>query len=164
MNSSDFRAEARKKLQGRWKKAVILSLGYMAIFFVLGFIEGLLPEESTIASIWSLATLIVEIPLAFGFLAVLLKFYKGDDEVKAFDYLKIGFDNFKRSWAIVWYTFLKMILPIILVIISYAIIIAGAVGLESSNSAFGLLTFVGVVLLIASYIWMIPKAYLYQCM
>ena len=44
MNSSDFRAEARKKLEGKWGKVARITLAYVALFFVLGFIEGLFKE------------------------------------------------------------------------------------------------------------------------
>ena len=45
MISSDFRTEARRKLSGKWSKAVFIVLAYMALTFVIGFIEGLFPES-----------------------------------------------------------------------------------------------------------------------
>ena len=45
MISSDFRADARRRLSGKWGKAVCLTLAYLAVSFVFGLIEGLFPES-----------------------------------------------------------------------------------------------------------------------
>ena len=47
MISSDFRAEARRKLSGKWGKVACISLAYALVFFVLGIIEALFPESMT---------------------------------------------------------------------------------------------------------------------
>ena len=45
MISSDFRAEARRKLDGKWKQAVLSTLAYVLVFFLIEFIAGLFPES-----------------------------------------------------------------------------------------------------------------------
>lgn len=122
MTSSNYRAKAREKLAGRWGKVALLTLGYFAIFFVVGFIEGL--STDSLKSIISLAVTIIEIPLSFGFIIALFKFFNGEN-VKAFDFLSLGFSNFKKSWGVSLHIALKLIVPIILIIVSVILIAFG---------------------------------------
>ena len=64
---------------------------------------------------------IIEVPLALGLVISLVRLFNGED-VKAFDFLSSGFNNFGKSWAITFQICLKLILPIILEIVSYIII------------------------------------------
>lgn len=166
MISSDFRAEARRKLSGKWGKAVCITLAYALVFFVLGFIEGLFPES--MQSVISIISLVIEVPLAFGFIIAFMKLYN-DEEVKAFDFLTLGFSNFAKSWKISLQILVKMIVPVILVIISYVLIAFGAFGTagaalysSSATASFGALTIIGFILLIISMIWAVTKSYYYQ--
>ena len=145
MISSDFRTEARRKLAGKWGKTALIILAYFAVFFVINFVEGFFPDFT------------------------LFKVYN-DEEVKAFDFLELGFSNFKKSWGITLQTALKMIVPIILVVVAYIILIVGTAGAvtstmfssSSASAGFTLLTVVGFILLIASMIWAITKSFYYQ--
>lgn len=173
MNSSDFRQEARKKLEGKWGKAVLIILAYALIYFVIGFVEGLFPEFARV--VLSILVMIIEIPLGFGMISSLLKLYNGE-EVKPFDFLNLGFNNFGRSWSVTFQTILKMLVPVILIIVSYILIAFGiassitsmAYSTFSSSSAaistgvFGILSIIGLILLIISMIWAITKSYYYQ--
>ena len=167
MNSSDFRAEARRKLEGKWGKAVCIVLANLAIAFVISFIAGLFPESMEI--VVSLITTIIELPLSFGLLISFVKLYNGED-VKAFDFLTLGFSNFARAWKISLNTLVKMIVPVILIIVSDIIIAfgismaAGTAILGSSSAAAGFsgLSFIGIILLIVSVIWGTMKSYYYQ--
>lgn len=166
MISSDFRAEARRKLSGKWGKAVCLTLAYAVVFFVLGFIEGLFPESMN--GIFSIVSTVIEVPLSFGFIIAFMKLFN-DEEVKAFDFFSLGFSNFAKSWKISLQILVKMIIPVILVIVSYVIIGLGAVGTvgaslysSSATAGFGALTIIGFILLIVSTIWAATKSYYYQ--
>lgn len=167
MVSSEFRLEARKKLEGKWGKVACFTLAYAAILFVLSFISGLFPESMQF--ILSLIISIIEVPLSFGFIIAFLKLYN-DEEVKAFDFLSLGFSNFKKSWGISLHMFLKIIVPFILIVVSYVLIGFGMVGMigsslyrtSSSAGSFGILGIVGFILLIVSMIWGITKSYYYQ--
>ena len=166
MISSDFRTEARRKLSGKWGKAVCITLAYIFIFFVLGFIEGLFPES--IKFVISIISFVIEIPLTFGFIFSFMKLYN-DKEVKAFDFLTLGFSNFAKSWKISLHILLKMIVPVILIIVSYVVIAFGTLGTfgaalysSSVTAGFGGLAIVGFILLIVSMIWAITKSYYYQ--
>ena len=121
------------------------------------------------ASVISIVELIVEIPLAFGLIISLLKFYKGED-VKAFDFFKTGFNNFKKAWAIAWNIFLKMIVPFIcLVVVIVAMILSlGAsiytVSFTNSNASNAPLAVVALLVIayIAVMIWFICKSLYYS--
>lgn len=167
MISSDFRAEARRKLEGKWGKVACISLVYMLIFFVISFIENKLSDS--MSAIFSLVVTIIEVPLGFGLIIALFKVFH-DEEVETFDFFTLGFSNFKKAWSISFAIFLKMLIPIILIVVSYILIAFGISGIAAAaifyNSvaagSFGFFVVIGFILLIASMIWAIPKSYYYQ--
>ena len=125
MISSDFRTEARRKLDGKWGKAACMILAYVFVFFVFGLIQSLFPES--MQGILSLIVNIIELPLGFGLIVSLVKLFY-DEEVNAFSFWSIGFKNFVKPWGITWNIFLKMIIPYILIIVAYVLIIFGIFG------------------------------------
>lgn len=167
MISSDFRAEARRKLAGKWGKTASITLAYFAIFFVISFIEGFFPDSAK--WVFSIVNAVIEIPLGVGLIFAFFKVFN-DEDVKAFDFFELGFSNFKKAWGITFQTFLKMIVPVILVIVAYIILIIGTAGAvtstmfssSSASAGFTLLTIIGFILLIASMIWAVTKSYYYQ--
>ena len=168
MISSDFRTEARRKLSGKWGKAVCIVLAYMALTFVIGFIEGLFPES--MEEIFSLVNTIINVPLSFGLVFAFLKLFNGEN-VKAFDFATLGFSNFGKSWGVAFQMFLKMILPEIAVIVAFVIIMVGGVSMglmafstqSSGASVFSMfMLLIGIILLVASIVWLITKSYYYQ--
>lgn len=179
MNASDFRAEARTKLNGKWGKAALIAFAYMLVFFVIGLLQGFIaPEGSSLENLVSLIVIIIEIPLAFGLVISFIKLFKGDD-VKAFDFLSTGFSNFKKSWTIALNIVQKMIVPIILMVIAYALIISGIVAVVGSGivshysaanaTAVGAVAgsvrtvfILGIILLIVAGILGTIKSYYYQ--
>lgn len=172
MVSSDFRKEARTKLTGKWGKAVCIVLAYMLISFAIGFVQGLLPETGIIALIVSIAVYAIEIPLSFGMVFAFFKLFYGED-VKAFSFWSLGFNNFSRAWGVAFRTALKLIVPFILIIVSYILMafsismaatsaLLSAIGNSSSSTGSAFLMIISVVLLIASTIWMTVKSYYYS--
>ena len=167
MVSSDFRKEAREKLSGKWGKAACITLAYVFIFAILGFIEGLFSD--TIEALLSIVVTIIDVPLALGLIISLVKLFNNED-VKAFDFLSSGFNNFGKSWCILWNMIKKLIFPIISLAISYIIISIGMFQylrwpiLHKSSTLFipTSLIIIGFILLIASLIWNITKSYYYQ--
>ena len=166
MVSSDFRKEARENLSGKWGKAVCINLAYMLVIFLFNILESFCSDS--IQPFLSLVFTIIEVPLSLGFIISFIKLFN-DEDVKAFDFLTTGFNNFGKSWGIAWNIFVKMILPIILTVVSYVIIGFGIfsysisiASLESSSSAGGVLVLIGIVLLIAASIWSVTKSYYYQ--
>lgn len=171
MNSSELRAEARNKLNGKWGKVACITLVYCIFAFILNFVENILSDS--ISGLFSLFVSIIELPISFGLIISFLKVYK-DEDVGCFDFFTLGFSNFKKAWGVALRTFLKMLAPMILLIISI-FIIAGASAmltvsafsasstLSDSSGAFSIVLFVvAFILLIASSIWATMKSYYYQ--
>ena len=168
MISSDFRAEARRKLAGKWGKGACIMLAFLLVTFVINFIIGLLPDSYE----WlgQIIDIVINVPLSFGILYAFLKLYK-DENVGAFDFFKLGFNNFGKSWSITFNIFLKMIVPAIVIIISY-ILIAVGISLYSTTlfvtystsavNGYVFIAIIGFILLIASSIWATTKYYFYQ--
>lgn len=167
MISSDFRTEARRRLSGKWGKAACIVLAYVAICFVIGFIECFFP--SSITPIFSIINLVIGVPLVFGLIVAFMKLYN-DEEVKAFDFCSLGFSNFAKSWKVSLHILLKLLVPIILIIVSYVLIGVGTVGtygaIKVASSvainSFGTVAIIGFILLIVSTIWVTVKSYYYQ--
>lgn len=168
MISSDFRAEARRKLAGKWGKGACMMLAFLLVTFVINFIIGLLPDSCE----WlgQIIDIVINVPLSFGILYAFLKLYK-DENVGAFDFFKLGFNNFGKSWSITFNIFLKMIVPAIVVIISYILIAVGisfyatsliAVYSTSTLNFYTFISIVGFILLVVSSIWATTKYYFYQ--
>ena len=168
MISSDFRAEARRKLAGKWGKGACMMLAFLLVTFVINFIIGLLPDSYE----WlgQIIDIVINVPLSFGILYAFLKLYK-DENVGAFDFFKLGFNNFGKSWSITFNIFLKMIVPAIVVIISYILIAVGisfyatsliAVYSTSTLNFYAFISIVGFILLVVSSIWATTKYYFYQ--
>lgn len=168
MISSDFRAEARRKLAGKWGKGACIMLAFLLVTFVINFIIGLLPDSYE----WlgQIIDIVINVPLSFGILYAFLKLYK-DENVGAFDFFKLGFNNFGKSWSITFNIFLKMIFPAIVIIISY-ILIAVGISLYSTSlfvtystsavNGYVFIAIIGFILLIVSSIWATTKYYFYQ--
>lgn len=159
MVASDFRAEARRKLEGKWGKAACISLAFFAFSLIIEFISGMF--SGTLQELINLVIIVINVPLSFGFIISLFKLYN-DEEIKAFDFLKLGFNNFRKSWGIAFRMFLKMLVPLILLVVSYVIIGAGTIFLVSSSSSSGFLAIIGYILFIVSMVWLIYKSYSYQ--
>lgn len=168
MQTKEFRAIAREKLSGKWGKAVTLFLGYFLIALLLGFVSGLLGDESILSALLNLAVSIINVPLSYGLLTSFFKLYN-DEEVGAFDFLSTGFSNFGRAWAISLRVFLKMLLPLVLYIVgillmSGSLVFTSASIVNGSSAGTGALIFsiLGIILMVISMIWLIIRSYTYE--
>ncbi|MBR3249330.1 MAG: DUF975 family protein [Clostridia bacterium] len=185
MSASEIRRMAREALAGKWGKAALVTLVFSLITGALNAVLGYIPF------IGGIAQLLLEIPLAFGFAATLIKLMRGE-EIGYLDFFSTGLSNFKGSWLVTLWTAIKLIVPIILMIIFYVVIIAGAL-LAIQDSPYGatitssqtltpeqlsvylqnipanqlnstslIMIVVGFIGLIASAIWLTVKNYLYK--
>ena len=170
--SSELRAKAREKLTGKWGKAACISLAYLVISFLIGFIQGRVEKDAFLNLIVSIIVFVIEVPLSFGLVYSFYKLFK-DEETSAFDFCSLGFSNFGRSWGITWQTLLKMIVPVILMIISYVLLASSFSFYVASSFSYiysgstsglgtaGLLSMLGIILLLVSVIWGLTKYYYY---
>lgn len=171
MVSSDFRKDAREKLTGKWGKVVLISLAYFVLFYIIGLLES--HTVGFANTVISILAFLIEVPLGFGLTVCSVKLFNGED-IKWFDFVSFGFDNFGKSWGITLRTALKLLLPIILLVVSFVIIVGGGffaytsviVGesfFEYTNSdSLPFMIVIGFILYFASLIWLIIQSYSYQ--
>lgn len=164
---SDIRKSAREALSGKWGKGVLIVLAYFAFTLALGFVTGLVENIAFLAFIIELATIVITVPISFGLIASFIKLKRGED-VKAFDFITYGLNNFARSWKIAGNILLKMWLPILLyVLATIALVFATSLGLVASAiSSLGLFvviaSIIGIGLFIAAFVYLFVKTLLYS--
>lgn len=153
MVSSQIRAEARNSLAGKWGKAALITLIFMVVSYLLGYVCGLIPV------IGSIASLVISPVLSYGYLIGLIKLKRGE-EVGYIDFFKNGFNQFGKVWGVIGNTILKLIVPIIVLVVAifvFAFCTVGAV----TNGDMGFLAILGLVAYIAALIWVIVKSFSY---
>lgn len=167
MSISKIKENARVTLTGKWGKGIGILFAYLAFYCVIGLVTGLAGEESLLGSLISIITAIIEVPLIFGITYSFIKL-KRNEEVRAFDFLSLGFSNFGRAWKIGLREVLKLLLPVIGMIISLLFILgvgvystASTVVGVSAEPSIGLILF-GIALYIASAIWLTVRSLLYS--
>lgn len=172
LTASETRKQARESLKGKWGVVVLITL----IFLAYSFIVGLLSSIPFLGFLISIAAIVIDIPILYGFMMTMMKLKRGED-VGYFDFFKDGFANFKRAWCVTGRLLLKMIAPLILVIVAIIIMVvsiiaslatAFAAGISSSTSVLGgalvgasALTIVAYIVILAAYIWLFVKSLSY---
>ncbi len=164
LSASEIRKQARTNLQGKWSTAILISLIYIAISFAISSASNFVP-------FLGLALVIVTVPLQYGLIYSFIKIYR-NEEYSYGDLFTSAFNNFAMVWKVVGNQLLKLIVPIILVVVSVFVLIAGIVFTAiasnvSSDSAniFTILAciflFIGYIGYIASLIYLFIKDLLY---
>ena len=169
MSISKIRENARVALTGKWGKGACIVLAYLAVSFAAGFIIGLAGgEETALGSILDLAYSIIQVPIMFGLSFALIKL-KRNEEVKAFDFLNLGFSNFARAWKIGLREVLKILPPIVLMLVSIFVMGMGRgimYSMEETSAASAILpslfALLGLALIIISTVWMIVRSLSYS--
>lgn len=117
IRASEARRAAREALNGKWKKAFLISLLYALFTFAIGFVVGLL---GALGWILSIVEIVIAPPLAYG-MAYSFYHLKNGEDVNYGDFLKVGFGNFGRSWGVAWRIFCKcwylIVIPIVILLI-----------------------------------------------
>lgn len=127
MKASEIRRQAREALRGKWGKSVCITLAYIVIVFIILLITELFESGSVIKTIVQIIQIFINVPLSLGFAYSMIKI-KRNEEVRPFDFLKIGFKNFGRAWKLDLRIFLKLIVPIIILIIGLVFIYVALFG------------------------------------
>lgn len=172
LTASETRRQARESLKGKWGVVVLITLLFMAYSFLV----GLLSSIPFLGFLVSIAAIVIDIPILYGFMMSMMKLKRGEN-VGYFDFFKDGFANFKRAWCVTGRLLLKMIAPLILIIVAIIIMVVSiiaslattfAVGISSSTSALGgalvgasALTIVAYIVILAAYIWLFVKSLTY---
>lgn len=139
MTASQTRAEARKKLSGKWGKAALITLVFAVITYVISFVLNLVPFVGPIVS------LVISVPLSYGLIISMMKL-NDDTEVGCLDFLNTGFSNFGKAWSVTLQTIIRLIVPIILIVVSICILTYGAITEDILWSSLGfILYFVALI-------------------
>ncbi len=164
MTSANIRANAREALKGKWGKGAILTLVYVLVCFAISFVLNLIPFIGGVASI------IISLPLSYGFIACFIKLKRGEDFTYT-DFLQIGFSSFSKVWAVFGNIVTKLIIPIAIFIVFVVILAFGAAatttsgilgGSAEATVGFSFVTIIGLIGYIASLIYITIKGYLYS--
>ena len=159
MPPSEIRKEAREALRGKWGKEICITLVFLVFAFLIGLIEGLVGERTALYTIIDLAFLVISIPLSFGLTISFMKLKRGED-VSALGFFKDGLSRFGKSWGIWAHTLLKLLLPIVCLILT--ILLMTALIILGNVTDLGIfLTIAGIVLYIATLIYVISRTFLY---
>lgn len=150
MNSSDFRRLAREKLSGRWGKAALMVLVFSLCSLLVSIVCNMIPL------IGSIALMIISPVLQFGFVKEFIMF-KNNEKFAYTDFFKLGFENFGKFWNVTLRTFLKIVIPLVLFLISYILLIIVSPAFESF-----LFIGVAIILCIASLVWYCILFYKYM--
>lgn len=119
--SSEYRAQARAVLSGKWTTPVVATLIFLFIGAMLSVISGPVAEAilgPKIAPLTSfILTLLVSLPLGWGYSICFLNFLREDGQDIPFETLFAGFKDYKRITSTLFlmtaYVFLWMLLLII---------------------------------------------------
>lgn len=163
MDSSQIRAKAREALDGKWGKVALIMLIELAIIYAAQLVGSFL------GGFLSIAITICSVPIEFGILISFMK-VKRNEEVDYADFLKLGFQNFGKSWAVVgqillkiWPWLLGYVLSIIIMVVGIVMLIPS---IEYEEVGLMILSFllliVGVIALYGSVIWMTIRSLLYS--
>lgn len=114
----ELKKDAKIKLTGNYIRAVLIYLIYFIITFVISVLgKYLFQSNKSLHSIYELVILIFTVPLSFGITASILKITR-NDSVNITDFIKIGIQNIKKVWITYLKTFIKLLLPFILLVAS----------------------------------------------
>lgn len=156
MTASEIRQEARKCLTGKWGKGALATLIFAVISYVISFILNLVPMVGSIAS------MIISVPLSFGFTVVMMTKLKRGEEISYLEFFKNGFDKFVKVWQTTLWIFVKMLAPIVVAIVGAVVMASGITMTAAGSSAGSVLLVLGVIVYLIGIIWAIPRAYSYK--
>ena len=160
MNSSDYRKEAREKLDGKWGIAIGISILFSLISLLFSFLIKQANE-------FYIFLLLLLVPLGYGIAYSFYQLYNGDTS-NVFEFIIKGFQKFGRSWLIALHTVRNLLAPSLLFIISTVVGLITALKAKeqySNNSEIlfnsPALLFTSIIIL-ASLAWIIISSYYYS--
>lgn len=159
MKISEFKKEAKVKLVGKWHLAILINLTQLIITAGLTYVASKI--EGILGAILALAFGIISIPLSYGLTASMLSLSR-NETVGVTDFISIGFKNLKRAIFLSLSIFVRIIIPVIILSIAIAFsVMSGVANAIGGSSSAGVSSIIGLVLAIASMIWLICKVLSY---
>ncbi len=152
MTATEIRKEARKSLAGKWKQAVLITLFYALTTIIFNSSSN---EENSFIYIFNiileLLNIFFTIPLILGFAFSFIKLKRGE-KVGVFDFIKIGFENYKKSWGIFFAMLEKFVGVILLLVAAAVFFILQGIYMVAQTGAIPVFGTIGVILLIIAVI------------
>lgn len=133
MTATEIRKDARNHLTNKWGKGALIILCYSLIEFAINLLSSWTEDIAFLNLLISIATIVISIPLSYGIIISFMKL-KRDEEVKAFDFLTLGFSSFSKAWKVTFSMFVKLIVPFVLTVISMIVLIVGVSLIIASSS------------------------------
>lgn len=140
MTSSEIKKDAKVKLSGKYFYLIVINVFYALITIAVSYLPSLVGGSSENSGL-NLITLIIYflfyiilLPLNFGVIASTIKIVRNED-VSYTEFINIGLNNLGKVWKLALRTFLKLIIPIFILLVSLFMISYGLVG--ALASAFG---------------------------
>ena len=169
MTATNTRKEARESLKGKWVKAVLIFLAYGVILYLIQLVLKTIEKNNELLYlILSIGEIIISVPILYGFVIAFMKLKRGE-EVNSFDFLTLGFSNFKRSWDVAWNEFLVIVVPFLIMLVILFVVSGYLVyssGLIMSSSSFKyiitsnyIVFVISLIAIMACTIWSIVKRY-----
>lgn len=110
MTNSEIRKVTKEAMKGKMGKALGMAFLYMLITGVIGAVLSLIPFFGPIAS------MVIGIPLTYGFVKQIVKFANGEN-VGLVDFFELGFKEFCKVWSCNLWIALKCLIPIAVLIV-----------------------------------------------
>ena len=117
MKNREIRAAAREELKGNWTNPVLITLVYIGFGVVVSAVSNLLSKGGARASVEFLISLLVLLPMGFGFLLYFLRFIRNDRDENLTKYLFYGFEDYGKTLSVVLLAFVYQFLWFLLFII-----------------------------------------------
>jgi len=183
MRIREIKKSALQVLKGRWGQAVIVALGYLIVMAAFSIAQRILGGNPGAASQADLQSVLLKVhtmtpaaavvslveffvlpPLTYGIVASYIRFTEGE-KVGIFDYIAYGFKHYGKSWAVMWWPFLRLLGWIVLMFVFLAVFLVAVTLLSASQiapAAGTAVAIVAAVIFIALLVVITVKGLLYS--
>lgn len=159
MKISELKKEAKVKLSGCFQLALGINLIHLLITLALSYVASAI--DGILGIIVLIIAGIINIPLGYGLTASMLKLSRNEN-VGIIDFIKVGFKNFKRAFFLSLSIFVRLLLPmIILIAASITPIVVNFASNAGAVDNTGVISIVALILSLASMLYVFYKVLSY---
>lgn len=158
MKISELKNEAKTKLSGCYKSAIAINLIHLLITLVLSYLASKI--EGILGLIVLVVAGIINIPLGYGLTASMLKLSRNEN-VGLTDFITIGMKNFKRAFFLSLSIFVRVLIPVAILVIASILPIVANFASNTGSSNTGLLSICSLLLSVAAVIYLFYKVLSY---
>ena len=159
MKISELKKEAKVKLAGTFKLAISINLIHLLITLALTYLAQRF--DNIFALILIIVTSLITVALNYGLTASMLKLSR-NEEVGVTDFIKIGFNNFKRAFFLSLSIFIRVLIPIVLIIFATTLPIVERFMVEPGQESSNILSIIASIIIIGGLIYLFYKILAYS--